>query len=234
MEEKKLLENQQWESFSKIQLMEDNGEKKVFVRGNPYMSWKIDDQVAQRVAIVELYRSGISSQEELANIFGAHVKSIYNYINTFEVDGMQGLVDDRSGPKGSWKLIPELRGKILTEVLKNNLKGYVAIKNALEKKWQVNIGRESIRQVLLENSLGKEMGEQKNPDQLNFWEEEEDSQLILKFNHKRKIKEKDSVYKNTNDNKFITYQEPPKASKGMRYYSSAEIRYIKIQMIINL
>jgi len=34
MEEKKLLENQQWESFSKIQLMEDNGEKKVFVRGN--------------------------------------------------------------------------------------------------------------------------------------------------------------------------------------------------------
>ena len=134
MEEKKLLENQQWESFPKIQLIEDNGEKKVFVRGKPYMGWKIEDQVAQRIAIVELYKSGISNQEELANIFGVHVNSIYNYINTFEVDGMQGLIDERSGPKRSWKLIPELRGKILTEVLKNNLKGYVAIKNALEKK----------------------------------------------------------------------------------------------------
>lgn len=87
------------DAFAKIQVIEDKGQKTVLVRGHPYMSWEVKDQATQRFAIVELYKTGVANQEELAKAFGVHSKSIYNYITNFEDGGIQGLLGEPSGPK---------------------------------------------------------------------------------------------------------------------------------------
>ena len=144
------------EAFAKIQVIEVGGWKKVFVGGHPYMSWKTGDQDGQRVAIVELYNSEIANQEELAKAFGVHIRSIYNYISMYEEEGFQGLIEERSGPKGNWKITPEVKGKILWMVIKDNVNGYKEIQDRLEKGWKLKISLASIRQVLIDSGLIKE------------------------------------------------------------------------------
>lgn len=91
MEDSNLIRTQDDKGNILIQIIEDSGEKKIFVRGKLYMSWSLGDAVAQRIAIVELYKCGLATQEELSNIFGLHINSIYKYISIFEDNGMGGL-----------------------------------------------------------------------------------------------------------------------------------------------
>jgi len=144
------------EAFARIEVIEVEGWKKILVRGQPYMSWKTGDPDGQRVAIVELYNNEIANQEELAKVFGINIRSIYNYISAYEETGFQGLIGERSGPKGNWKITPEVKGKILRLVIKDNVNGYKEIQERLEKVWKFKISLASIGQVLIDNGLVKE------------------------------------------------------------------------------
>ena len=42
------------------------------------MSWLVEDNLSQRIAIAQIYELGIASQEELARVFGVNAKSVYN------------------------------------------------------------------------------------------------------------------------------------------------------------
>lgn len=225
MERKESEKTQEWEAFAKIKVIENGGQKKVLVRGQPYMNWETGDQAGQRVAIVELYKSGLAKQEELAKAFGVHIKSVYNYITTFEEEGMQGLVGERSGPKQSWKLTPEVRGKILLTVLKSNVREYVVIQKELEKNWNVKVSIESIRQVLIENGFieerirrddlkiqqGELFGRSDLQVELDLTENEQQSKQS--FLIKEPDKEQESDINHTKD-------------KAKRYYSPAQRIYL--------
>ena len=63
-------------------------------------------------------RCGLGKQEDLAAAFGRHITSLPRYVADFAGQGMPGLMPERRGPKGAWKLTPELRAKILWIVLK--------------------------------------------------------------------------------------------------------------------
>ena len=156
IEQKELESTKRWEAFDKIQVIESNDKKAVFVKGQEYMRWEVSDQITQRLAIVQLYKVGLASQEELSKIFNMHINTIHNYINDYETCGVRDLIGERSGPKQSWKIIPEVRGKILIIVLTEGIKEYISIQKRLKEQWGVNISIESIRQVLLENGFVKE------------------------------------------------------------------------------
>ena len=126
-----LIQSKTIEVFDKLQIIETELEKKVLVKGQLYMTWEIQDQTTQRMAIVELYKTGIATQEELAKAFGIHIKTIYNYVTIFEQEGIKGLIGERSGPKSNWKITPEVRGKILLTMLREKLEGYVDIQKEL-------------------------------------------------------------------------------------------------------
>jgi transposase len=179
MEESNLIQTGDKDTL--IQLIEDSGEKRIFVRGKPYMSWKVGDEIAQRIVVVELYKCGIASQEKLAEIFGLHINTINKYITIFEDDGMGGLLDKRSGPKESWKITPQVKGKILMTLFRNNIKGYNEIQKEVEKIWKIKVSIESIRQVLIENGFIEEriIKIDELTMQENFFEEKEGEQLKL-------------------------------------------------------
>lgn len=142
-----------WEAFKKIQVIKVNGGQKLLLEGRPYMSWVDKDRMAQRVAISQLYKTGIANQEELAEAFGIHINSVYNYISRFEKEGVTGLLDQQSGPKGRWKITSETRFKILETAFSNKDISSEGIAELLRKRWGKKVSVRAIRRVLNENGF---------------------------------------------------------------------------------
>lgn len=121
--------------FKKIVVIKNGDEQKVLLDGRTYMSWRDKDRVAQRVAVAQLFKSDLATKEELAEAFGINVKSVYNYTNRFEKDGIAGLLDQQSGPKDSWKITPEVRFMILEVAFRDIDNSYEGIADIVKKRW---------------------------------------------------------------------------------------------------
>jgi len=101
-----------WRPEKSIQVVERDGQTRVLLKGQPYMSWRSGDEESLRLAIVQLHECGLGTQEELAEAFGRHVNSVQRYLTGFADEGLRGLLAERRGPKGGWKITPEVRGHI--------------------------------------------------------------------------------------------------------------------------
>ena len=142
-----------WRPEKSVQMVEGAGVTRVLVKGQPYMSWPSGDEECVRLAIVQLYECGLGDQEDLAEAFGRHVNSVRRYITGFACEGMRGVMSERRGPKGRWKITPELRGKILLIVLREGIGKLEAIQQRLAEAWQEVVSLPSIQQVLEEDGL---------------------------------------------------------------------------------
>jgi len=116
------------------------------------MSWPSEDDLSPRFAITQLLELGLGTQQNIAKAFGIHEKSVFNYRQTFSAKGAYGLVPEKSGPKGSWKLDASLRSKILCIALKEGIFECEEIKRKLDARGE-HVSIPSIRQVLLENGI---------------------------------------------------------------------------------
>ena len=144
-----------WRPERSIQVIESAGLTRVLVRGQPFMRWRSGDEACVRLAIVQLHECGLGTEEQLAEAFGRHVRSVQRYLADFVGEGMRGLMSERRGPKGRWKLTPELRGKILLIVLREGIWKLEAIQQRLMEAWHEAVSGPSIQQVLEENGLGE-------------------------------------------------------------------------------
>ena len=161
-------------SGRRVFLMNDPHRQLLTVEGRPYMQWSLDDVLTKRMAIAQLHKLNLASQEEIAAAFGMSTKSVYKYIKGFDAKGSTGLVGGKKGPKSRWK--------ILYVFLKEGIAEYGQIKARLES-WGEKVGISSIRQVLLENGLVQEVPavpDLANPREL-FHTEEDKQQLMFDF-----------------------------------------------------
>jgi hypothetical protein len=138
-----------WQPAKSVEVVEGNGLTQVLVKGQPYMRWQSGDEGCTRLAIVQLYKCG------LGTAFGRHINSVQRYLRDFAGEGIQGLMTERRGPQGQWKLTPELRGKILQIVLREGIWKLEAIQQRLLETWQEAVSVPSIQQVLEENGLSE-------------------------------------------------------------------------------
>jgi transposase len=144
-----------WQPEKSIHLVAGEGITQVFVKGRLYMSWLSGDEECLRLAIVQLHRCGLGTREELAAAFGRHVNSVQRYLAEFADQGMRGLLSERSGPKGPWKITAAVRAKILLIVLREGVWELEAIQRRLAEAWHEVLSVPSIQQVLEENGLGQ-------------------------------------------------------------------------------
>jgi transposase len=144
-----------WTPEKTISVVVGEGNTRVLVKGQAYMSWPSGDEACVRLAIVQLYDCGLGTQEELAEAFGRHVNSVQRYITDFACEGMQGLLSGRSGPKRRWKITPALRAKILLIVLQDGIWKLETIQQRLAEIWREEVSVPSIQQVLEENGLSE-------------------------------------------------------------------------------
>ena len=167
-----------YEFPEKIRVIGGGKIKKVFVKGEPYMSWEYGDEVAERTAIVQLYGLGLGTQEELAKAFEIHINSVAKYVSIFRAEGAGGLISQPRGPRQSWKLLPDVRAKILVTVLKEGIREYAAVQKRLEGYWNKKVSIGSIRQVLVEDGLVKEGTDIPKIEQGNLFESNDNSEQL--------------------------------------------------------
>ena len=144
-----------WRPEKSIQVTDADGRTRVLVKGQLYMSWPSGDEGCLRLAIVQLHECGVGTRDELAEAFGRHRNSVQRYFRDFAEAGFQGLMAERRGPKGPWKLTPELRGKVLLIVLRDGVEELEAIQQRVAEIWHEEVSLPSIELVLRENGLGE-------------------------------------------------------------------------------
>lgn len=211
-----------WGNLEDIQVIESDGMRKVLVRGQLYMSWRFGDDASQRMAIVQLYNSGLGNREKLAEVFGVHINSVQNYITAFEKDGITGLVNQQSGPKESWKITPEIKFKILEIVFRNRNISYEQIVKVIEDRWGKNISINSIRQVLIENGFIEERIRKDGLwQQEEFFAKYEDKQSEINFSS-GKDNQTPSLILNQYDKDCNYYSN----TKDRSYYSQSQRIYL--------
>ena len=215
----------------KIEVIESDGIKKVFLNGKLYMSWASWDTACQRMVIAQLYNSQFATQQDLSEVFNIHLNSVQKYVADFARAGLEGLITQRGGPRESWKLTAGVRAKILIIALKQGILGYEAIQRRLEV-WNEFVSIPSIRQVLLENGF---VNERVRVDGMEFeqgllFDTGDDKQLRLPFsNHRKsarreksKIEVVDSIIENKEVDDFSSIEVP----RALRYYSRAQREYL--------
>ena len=172
-----------WQAPKSVEVVEADGTTRVLVKGQLYMSWPSGDEGCLRLAMVQLSQCGLGKQEDLAAAFGRHITSLQRYVADFADQGMPGLMPERRGPKGAWKLTPELRGKILWIVLKEGVGKLEAIQQRLADGWQEEVSVPSIQQVLSENGLGEPLAPEGDAAavQSELFEPPPDKQLSLRL-----------------------------------------------------
>jgi hypothetical protein len=172
-----------WQAPKSVDVVESDGTTRVLVKGQLYMSWPSGDEGCLRLAMVQLSQCGLGKQEDLAAAFGRHITSLQRYQADFAGHGMAGLMPERRGPKGAWKLTPELRGKILWIVLKEGVGKLEGIQQRLAEAWQEEVSVPSIQQVLAENGLGDPIASEGDAAavQSELFEPPPDQQLSLRL-----------------------------------------------------
>jgi len=215
----------------KIQVIESGGIKSVIVNGKIYMSWASWDTASQRMVIAQLYKARYATQQDLSLVFGIHINTVQKYVADFTRDGLEGLITQRGGPRGRWKLTPGMRAKILILALKEGILGYEAIQKRLEL-WHEHVSIPSIRQVLLENGFVHERVSVGDIEvkQISLFDTRNDGQLRLPFTYeatsdkgtKIDLEVEKNRIENAEVNSFAVVQPP----RALRYYSHAQRRYL--------
>jgi transposase len=144
-----------WKPENTIHMVTGEGMTRLFVKGRLYMSWRCGDEECLRLAMVQLHQCGLGTEEELAAAFGRHANSVQRYVAGFAEGGVRGLLSERSGPKGPWKITAAVRAKILRIVLREGVWELEAIERRLAQDWHEVVSVPSIQQVLAENGLGE-------------------------------------------------------------------------------
>jgi hypothetical protein len=172
-----------WQAEKTVRLVTCEGMTRLFVKGRLYMSWRYGDEECLRLAIVQLHQCGLGTEEELATAFDRHVNSVQRYLAGFAEGGVRGLLSERGGPKGPWKIIPELRAKILWVVLGEGIGKLDAIQQRLAEDWHEVVSVPSIQQVLAENGLDEPIAPRAEAGavQSELFEPAPDKQLCLRL-----------------------------------------------------
>src|SRR5205814_6447489 len=87
-----------WEPAKSVQVVEGNGLTQVLVKGQPYTRWQSGDEGCTRLAIVQLYKCGLGTEEDLAKKRGTPSRSQKEVMDDIEeraglVRGLGGRAD---------------------------------------------------------------------------------------------------------------------------------------------
>lgn len=211
--------------FRKIEIITAGGEQKVLLHGRPYMSWSCEDQIAPRVAIVQMCDSGLASRDELAGLFGVHERSIRNYIAAYKIAGINGLMSQPKGPRESWKITPETRFKILEIAYGNRNMTYVQLAAILKDRWNVEVSINSIRQVLMENGFVEERLKREMRQPMDLFDRTTES-LELNFKEAVGVESGEPREETKGDAKSAGDSDLINMEKSRSHYSQAERVYL--------
>ena len=128
----------------------------VFVWGTLWWSWQTGDEAGRRVAAVQLARAKVATRRDIAAAFGTSRETLWRWEQTYEEQGVAGLVPAKPGPKGAWKLTDDIVEKIVALDARGLTQAAIA--------GQVGVSSFSVRQVLRDRAAGTDRSPQGDTD----------------------------------------------------------------------
>jgi prepilin-type processing-associated H-X9-DG protein len=125
-------------------LVENGDGGAVFIWGMATACWDAGDVVARRFAAVQLVLTGAATEVEAAGAFGVSEPTMQRWVARYRRGGLGALAPARRGPKGPWKLTPEIEAAI------RELRRGGATKTAIAAK--VGVSRDTVSRVLGERA----------------------------------------------------------------------------------
>jgi hypothetical protein len=89
-------------------LVADGDGGRVFIRGELTFVWDAGDDLGRRLAAVQLVRTKAARALQVATAFGVTTVTLWRWRKELDAAGVQGLAQDKSGPKGPSRLTPEV------------------------------------------------------------------------------------------------------------------------------
>jgi transposase len=93
-------------------LEDETGRGSVFMWGMAAWSWQSDDEVARRLAAVQLVETKAATQRQVAEAFSVNENTVLRWRGEYATEGAMGLISDRPGPKAPSKLTDAKREEI--------------------------------------------------------------------------------------------------------------------------
>ena len=125
--------------------------RSIYVNYALFTQYPVSDEISERYAIVNLARSQVVSQRELAQAFGCHYNTINRYLQSYDENSLEGLIPKTPGPKGPttpWKITPPIRDYIWELAAAEPGLTQQAIATRIEETFQVTIHRAGVGRAL--------------------------------------------------------------------------------------
>ncbi|MBE0431802.1 MAG: helix-turn-helix domain-containing protein [Dehalococcoidia bacterium] len=91
-----------------VTVLENDGQRAVFVGGTAIHIYDADDRAAEAAAVALLARARVASDVALGEAFGIHRNTVARREHRLEEIGMAGVVPAKPGPKGPHKVTPDV------------------------------------------------------------------------------------------------------------------------------
>lgn len=167
---------------SKVKILKRKGRITVLCCKIPFMQYREEDLISQKIAMLQLYLYGFANQKQIAQSFGVHPNTISNLVRSHERRGDLSFLETKKGPKDARILTPAVRRIIYEEAVLSQGK---LSENELSQIVSTRIGepvsQRSIGRVLEEGEFKKQAETNSSYAQLEFdlLQEKENKQLEL-------------------------------------------------------
>jgi transposase len=95
------------------QLLENEQGGAVFIYGMATWCYEPGDVVGRRLAAVQLVETDTAGPTEVAAAFGVEFETLRRWRRAWAEHGVEGLIEKRRGPRAPFKLVPEVRSRIV-------------------------------------------------------------------------------------------------------------------------
>lgn len=92
----------------RLTLFDSDGRRAVYLGPTAIFVYDLDDKEAEAACIATLSRAALASDVDIAAGFGVHRNTVGRIVHRFECHGMAAVVPAKRGPKGPFKVTPEV------------------------------------------------------------------------------------------------------------------------------
>lgn len=166
-----------------VKIINRRGQITVLCHKLPFMRYYEGDLATQKVAIIQLYRTGFAEQKQLARAFGIHPNTVNNLIRSYGKIKDLSFLQRRRGPKGNYSLTPRVKRVIYEEVsLSQGKLSESESAHLVSQRIGEDISRASISKALREGGFKNSLDDPSSSSQLELTFEEESDPNQLEFN----------------------------------------------------
>lgn len=98
------------------------------------MPWKVINQMALKIQLIDDWNNRFSSITDLSQKYGVSRPIIYKWLKRYKCSGIEGLKEQKRGPKNPHRTPQEILDLLIQEKLKNRKRGPRKIRAQLKRK----------------------------------------------------------------------------------------------------